>query len=208
VRYIVLDKTIFDGVRRLDHLSLFDPSSGMRVAYEDEVVTILESPTAQSKAFFTTRVREASAASTLAQLQSNPSVIEDIVTVETDLGDVLRGDASGPSLPVPLAEYRPNDLRATFEAPAPGVFVVKDSYFPGWQATLNGRPVEIVRVSGMVRGVVVPAAGSYNVTMSYRPASFVNGLAIAAATLVLLLALAVWELARLRRHPARCAVLP
>src|SRR5262249_51636089 len=95
VRYIVLDKAIFNDTGRLDHQPLLDPASGMRVAYDDDTVTILESPTAQSKAFFTTRVREASEASTLAQLRTNPAAVEQGVTVEADLGDVMRADPNG-----------------------------------------------------------------------------------------------------------------
>jgi hypothetical protein len=86
-----------------------------------------------------------------------------------------------------------------FEAPAPGILVVKDSPFPGWQATLNGQPAEIVRVNGLVRGVMVPAAGHYEIAMTYRPASFVSGVAISEATLVLLLALLT--------HAGVCAAL-
>ena len=128
---------------------LLDPASGLRVAYEDDDVTILESPTAQSKAFFTTSVREVSAETTLARLQTNPRAIDG---PGHGRGRRRRRRARRPTaaerVPVPLAEYRPNDLRATFEAPGPGIFVVKDSYFPGWQATLNGRPAEMVRVNG------------------------------------------------------------
>jgi hypothetical protein len=208
MRYIVLDKTVFGEHERRDHEYLLDPASGLRVAYEDDIVTIVESPTAQSKAYFTTQVCEATAETTLNRLRSNPAAIDDAVTVETDIGDRLPDAGSGSSLPVPLAEYRPNSLRVTFEAPAPGIFVVKDSYFPGWQATVNGRPAEVLRVNGMVRGVMVPTAGPYEVTMSYRPASLVNGAAIAAATGVLLLVLVVWDAVRRRRTSRPCGVQP
>jgi hypothetical protein len=105
---------------------------------------------------------------------------------------------------VPLAEYRPNGLRAVFEAPGPGVFVVKDSYFPGWVATLNGRPTEVIRVNALVRGVVVPSAGRYEVTMAYRPVAFTSGLWIAAATVALLVALLAWDRVRLGRREDVC----
>jgi hypothetical protein len=207
VRYIVLDKAAFNGRWRSDHQALLDPAAGLRVAYEDEVVTILESPTAQTKAFFTTQVREGGASTTLASLQAAPHLIDGPVTVEGDLGDAAHGAGvgsgqavgQGASFPVSLAEYRPNGLRATFEAPGPGLFVVKDSYFPGWQATLNGEPAQVLQVDGLVRGVSVPSAGRYELTMAYRPASFVNGVLLAAATLALLLTVAVWRLMLQRR---------
>jgi Bacterial membrane protein YfhO len=202
VRFLVLDKAVFGG-RRTDHRALLEPSSGLRVAYEDDVVTIVESPTARSKAYFTSNVREESAATTLARLQADPQAVEDLITVEEDVGDVAVGRGDGPSVPVPLTEYRPNGLRATFEAPAPGIFVVTDSYFPGWQATVNGQPAEVIQVNGLVRGVVVPAAGRQEVTMSYRPASFANGVTIATAALALLLALIGWDRLGVWKGPLR-----
>jgi hypothetical protein len=95
-----------------------------------------------------------------------------------------------------------------FEAPAPGILVVKDSPFPGWQATLNGQPAEIIQVNGLVRGVIVPAAGHYDLAMTYRPNSFVDGVRIAGAGLALLVALAVWALTQGRRRPAERTHVP
>ena len=66
------------------------------MAYEDEIVTILESPTAQPRAYFTTRVREGSAATTLAMLRADPHAVDGPVTVEADVGDVSAGDGQGP----------------------------------------------------------------------------------------------------------------
>ena len=71
VRYIVLDKQVFHLQSRVDQFALRDPSLGMRIAYEDEDAIIVESPTAQSKAFFTTSVREVSLETTLARLQAD-----------------------------------------------------------------------------------------------------------------------------------------
>src|SRR6185436_4095246 len=100
----------------------------------------------------------------------------------------------GPAqLPVPLAEDRPNALRATFDAPAPGVFVVKDTVYPGWIATLDGRPAEIVRVNGMVRGVIVPTPGRHEISMRYQPLSFTAGLALSAGAALALLGLVAWR---------------
>jgi hypothetical protein len=58
-------------------------------------------------------------------------------------------------------------------------------------------------VNGLVRGIVVPAAGRQEVTMSYRPAAFVNGVRIAVVTLALLLALIGWGRLVLWKGPLR-----
>lgn len=52
-----------------------------------------------------------------------------------------------------------------------GVLVLTDRFYPGWEATLDGRPVSLFRADWLGRGVKVPA-GKHRVVMRYRPASF------------------------------------
>lgn len=54
------------------------------------------------------------------------------------------------------------------------VLVVADSMDPGWTATLDGNPVPILPVWGLIRGVVVPA-GPHLVEMRYRPPGWPAG---------------------------------
>jgi uncharacterized membrane protein YfhO len=56
-----------------------------------------------------------------------------------------------------------------------GMVVLSDAFYPGWRASLDGRPVEIHEVYGGLRGVVTPA-GRHVIEMRYRPGSvFVGG---------------------------------
>jgi hypothetical protein len=80
------------------------------------------------------------------------------------------------------------------DAPGAGLLVLKDSYFPGWQASVNGQAAEVVRVNGLVRGVVIPGPGQYEVEMVYRPEAFVRGLWLSGAIALLLLASAAFAL--------------
>jgi hypothetical protein len=87
--------------------------------------------------------------------------------------------------------------------PASVTGVVAVGAYAGWQATLNGRSVDVIRVNGLVRGVMVPAAGRDELTVSHRPPSFVNGVLIGAASILFLLVLLGREMARGRRHLGR-----
>jgi hypothetical protein len=49
-----------------------------------------------------------------------------------------------------------NDLAYTLEVDRPGVFVVADTYFRGWSATVNGNPVAISRANMAFKAVLVP----------------------------------------------------
>lgn len=79
-------------------------------------------------------------------------------------------------------------IKATLTAP--GLLVLADTYFPGWEATVDGRSSMIVRTDQLFRGVPL-RAGRHVITFDYRPASVRQGAAIsgiAAALLALLLA--------------------
>jgi hypothetical protein len=49
-----------------------------------------------------------------------------------------------------------NDLVYTLDVAHPGAFVVADTYFRGWSATVNGNPVAISRANMAFKAVLVP----------------------------------------------------
>jgi hypothetical protein len=71
-----------------------------------------------------------------------------------------------------------------------GVVVLADNAFPGWRATVDGAPAEIVTVDVALRGVALPA-GKHRIEMEYRPASALWGLILTLAGLALAGALAL-----------------
>jgi len=94
----------------------------------------------------------------------------------------------------PVIVQRPDTdsvvLRATLHAR--GVVVLTDVLYPGWEATVDGRPAPIQRAYDALRGVEV-AAGTHTIQMHYRPASLRIGGAITVAGLLVFLLLLVWE---------------
>jgi len=76
-----------------------------------------------------------------------------------------------------------------------GMLIVSESYTPGWKATIDGKPAEIRRVYGALRGVVVPQ-GAHRIRMRYRPTSVIFG---AALTLTGVLGICILGLLERRR---------
>jgi hypothetical protein len=76
-------------------------------------------------------------------------------------------------------------------------FVVSDQFYPGWNCRIDGNPTNIIRTNYCMRGIVVPS-GEHNIEMAYKPISFVIGLTITIATVLLnlLLALLFWRLSK------------
>lgn len=68
---------------------------------------------------------------------------------------------------------------------ARSLIVYADSWFPGWQAWVNGQRQEIIPANFLFRGIVVPA-GSSRVALVYNPESFRFGLFLTLVGLSLL----------------------
>jgi uncharacterized membrane protein YfhO len=72
----------------------------------------------------------------------------------------------------------------------PGLIVLTDTFYPGWDCWVDGRAARIHRVNGVFRGVFVDG-GRHEITMRFRPPSQAWGLVVSAASLVAVLGLAV-----------------
>ncbi|HEX8845851.1 MAG TPA: YfhO family protein [Pyrinomonadaceae bacterium] len=68
--------------------------------------------------------------------------------------------------------------------------VTSDLYYPGWQATIDGAPVQLFRADYALRGVQVPA-GRHIVRFEFRPKTFYLGVTLSALSLLVLMALVV-----------------
>ncbi len=68
-----------------------------------------------------------------------------------------------------------------------GVVVLGDTYYPGWQVTVDGKPAELLVAYGVARAVVVPA-GEHEVTFRYQSRSLKWGAAMSLAGVLLLFA--------------------
>ena len=78
----------------------------------------------------------------------------------------------------------------TAEASAPALLVVAQAWYPGWRASLNGRPTALLRTNFGLVGVALPA-GRHEVKLVFAPRPYRVGLVLAGAGLLLLVWL-VW----------------
>jgi hypothetical protein len=98
---------------------------------------------------------------------------------ETDYGPL------DPEARVELSRRSPDTLGATTRSRTPAFLVLAEAAYPGWRATIDGKPAAIVRADHVLRGLSLPA-GEHRVELEYRPRSFQVGLAVSAAALVAL----------------------
>jgi hypothetical protein len=86
-------------------------------------------------------------------------------------------------------------------APRGGLLFLADTWYPGWQATVDGRPAPILRANLAHRAVSLPP-GSHRVAFVYRPASVAIGFALSLLGVAILGAATV-QLARRERRASR-----
>lgn len=119
----------------------------------------------------------------------NPSVT---AVADKRFADILGEAASVPAQDslsrVTLTAYDANALAYEVQSSQGGVVVFSEIYYPGWQATVDGTPVEIARADYILRAIRVEP-GRHKVEFRFDPHSLhvTETIAYAALTLLLLL---------------------
>lgn len=88
---------------------------------------------------------------------------------------------------VEISRYRANEVEIKVDSTKPGLVILRDLMFPGWEVTVDGRPAEALRHERLFRAVKV-SAGPHTVVWTYRPASLKIGIWISGAAILVLLA--------------------
>ncbi|MBI5876266.1 MAG: YfhO family protein [Chloroflexi bacterium] len=82
-------------------------------------------------------------------------------------------------------------------AAANGILVFSEINYPGWQATIDGAPAQLMRADGILIGAPLPA-GRHHVELTFSPDSVKIGALVTLLTGAGALAAAVWGLRRAR----------
>ncbi len=80
----------------------------------------------------------------------------------------------------------PSQLRLIVDAPQAGQLLIRDTWFPGWQATVDGQTVSVVKTAGFFRGLSLPS-GRHVVAMNYNASIVYSGALLTAMGLIVCL---------------------
>jgi len=86
---------------------------------------------------------------------------------------------------VEITDYRLNSVTLRAHSEDPGYLVLADAYYPGWQATVDGKKTQVYQADFILRAVYL-SPGDHQVRFFFRPPSFIVGAGVSAT------ALAVW----------------
>jgi hypothetical protein len=145
-------------------------------------ITIFENPTVLPRFRFVHRIRAAQdlddALSWMNRPDFNPAEEAVVEGINTDM-QMAPGNILGEKLEA-------TELQWEVETSGRSFFVVADSFFPGWTATVDGQPAPIYAVYGCVRGIQIQTAGRHRVEMRFAPPGLAAGLACSSAGFLIL----------------------
>ncbi len=107
----------------------------------------------------------------------------DIETLSPEPRVALVSSSSVHSLPYPTDH--PTRLQWTVDTPEPATLIIRDTWYPGWQAAIDGQPAVIEVYKNVFRALAVPP-GLHTIVMRYKPLSLYWGMTISSVTILLL----------------------
>lgn len=226
-------------VSRLPHASVLDllavrfailfghdlPDHCQRLADPAEGTQLCSRATAQPRAWIVHQVEQLPSlrAHTLAGIKQRTQEVLFPNGAPRDWSQVAVVEADEPVLPrsAPPAEPRDESCQIRHADPlrveldvrltSPGLVVLSDFYYPGWQCTFHSGDQEhrapILRCNRLMRGVALPA-GVHRVNYRYRPPSVEWGAAISGFSVLALAIAAIVDRLRRRGEKALRAASP
>ncbi len=108
-----------------------------------------------------------------------------IAVLEAPLPQALE-PATGTEESVTFRSYEADRISLDASAGSAGLLVLSETYYPGWRATLNGKPAEIQKADGALRAILLPR-GESRITLEYAPITFYAGGALSVLTFAVVL---------------------
>lgn len=141
-------------------------------------------------------VKTGSAAEELSQTcAANTREVAVIDTTKFKVGNV-QADSSAT---IRLLEQNPRSLRYETESSGNGLAVFSEIYYPGWEATIDGQPTDVIRADYILRALEIPA-GKHTIEFTFNPKPYTIGNKVTTASswlaLVFLLGSIGWVLNR------------
>ncbi len=110
-------------------------------------------------------------------LTSDMAAIDPLKTVSLEVNpDPQPQPAAGPET-VEITGFQPTEVQVKATLTSPGIVVLSEVDYSGWEVRIDGRPAKPLRAYGMFRAVAVPA-GEHQITWTFHPWIVYIGLAI------------------------------
>lgn len=150
-------------------------------AAEPRPFTLYANPSPMPRAFVLGNVRELDAGRDMVEQLAGLNPREEVLLER----DVLPPGDRQPFRPAQIVESTANSMTVEASLSAPGYLVLAETWYPGWDASVDGRDVRVLPANLALRAVPLEAGG-HTVTMRFRPPLALPGLLISLVTLGIL----------------------
>ena len=172
------------------HVASDRPWPGGEPVYASPSATLYRLPEALGRAWVVPAARQVPASEMLSAL-ADPAFdpAAQVLLQSPNPQSAIRNPQSAIRNPQSLTlQDTPNRVTIHAVLDAPGYLVLADTWYPGWQAAVDGEPVELLRANYSFRAVAMDA-GDHVIEMSYHPMSVWLGLVLSLCTLILVIAM-------------------
>ncbi|HLK50862.1 MAG TPA: YfhO family protein [Bryobacteraceae bacterium] len=142
--------------------------------YQDGNWKVYENPGAYPRAWVVHQAVVESSPDAVFQRLQDPAIDWLRTAVVDEPLTLVPRAGSGAAETVHFRSYEANRMTMDVTTESGGLLVLSEIAYPGWRATVNGRPAEIHTVDGALRGLTL-AGGLNRVTLTYAPFSFYFG---------------------------------
>jgi hypothetical protein len=180
-------------------------SSFYELVYCDRDVLIYQNKDVSPRAFVVhTIINVSSVSDAFAQLENLNIDLRQTAVVENfppELENIIKKNDDMQSEPGTANIIRSGELDVLVNTRSPGLLVVPEQYYPGWQATVDGKQAPIYAVNGTFRGIFL-SAGNHMIKFEYRPLSFIVGSSISLLSLLFLATCLILTIRSNKNDPA------
>jgi len=189
------------GFDRLRRLAAFSHRTGVHLHHE-RVVDVIERTQALPRAYFVpSAIAISDANEILDRVSARNFRARDLVLLELPTGTPTRRGRSPARARVAIEAPDPETVTLDLRSDQAGYVVLTDTWYPGWEATVNGEPAAIHRANFLFRAVEVPRGRSH-IVYRYVPRSFRVGAGISGLFALAVGVVSVWIARRRRNGPA------
>lgn len=197
-----LDTQRWKAVNRFSTLRISDRDVD-EAGSNEQAVTVYENQRARPRAWVVSEVvamAERDAAETIQRSQrpdGQPFEPERTAIVDSADPPPVSSFVGGTSS-VRVEQLDEDRIRITASTADGGFLVLSETFYPGWQARINGAPARVYRTNVALQGVVIPA-GRSTIEFQFEPGSLRLGTLVSVAGAMLCVLLLIFDSASARR---------
>lgn len=108
-------------------------------------------------------------------------------------------NALAPGNNVSITKYASERIEIKAVSNKNGYLVVSNTYYPGWECSIDGKNTQLLKANAVMWAVFIPA-GSHDLVFSFRPEVFFTGMRISIATAIFMFLLFISSLIKRRYY--------